>query len=77
MSLKKVLSCDHPQKVICSNSPQFYEKNSDFGKPGAEPGPGGQTPSQSGQKGGLIPPQPRPRVQQPKKSKFSLKKKNI
>lgn len=37
---QEILSCDHEAKVNCASSPQYYEANTELGKPGAEPGPG-------------------------------------
>ena len=70
---QEILSCDHPGKVNCANSPQFYEANTELGKPGAEPA---SQPAQSGSKGSSAPApaprqqQPRPRVQQPSKVRW-------
>lgn len=63
---QEILSCDHEAKVNCANSPNYYEANTELGKPGAEPSNQQPAPSgQSGQKGGAVAPQPRPRVQKP------------
>jgi len=64
---QEILSCDHPGKVNCANSPQFYEANTELGKPG-KPEPSGD----SGSKGVAQPP-PRqipqqPRIQNPSKT---------
>lgn len=67
---QEILSCDHKGKVNCADSPNFYEANTELGKPGAEPS---SQPAQSGSKGSSAPApaprqqQPRPRVQQPSK----------
>lgn len=58
---QEILSCDHPGKVNCANSPQYYEANTELGKPGAEPS------GDSGSKGGSVaPPRQAPQPQRPR-----------
>ncbi|RWS31784.1 hypothetical protein B4U80_07989, partial [Leptotrombidium deliense] len=46
---QEILSCDHPQNVVCEDSPKYYDANTELGKSVPEPsGGGGQRPVPGG-----------------------------